>query len=109
MGGPLRRIRRERTFRELPLWGSCHGSAVTERVILLGGSPLDVVYGRAMCQRETGTPHPKHASGSRGVPSQRISKWQCGPVDRPVEPISATGSPCATQSPTDTSSAEQCA
>ena len=32
VGGSIRRMRRKRTHRELPLWGSCHGSAVTERV-----------------------------------------------------------------------------
>ena len=29
-----------RPRRELPLWGSCHGNAVTERVILRGSPPV---------------------------------------------------------------------
>ena len=48
-------------------------------------------------------------NGLTAAPPMYISKCTCGPVERPVLPLSAIGSPCSTFWPTFTSSLLLCA
>ena len=50
----------------------------------------------------------RNGRGSTGVPLARTSKWQCGPVELPVEPSSPMGCPAFTTSPGFTSIASRC-
>jgi len=50
-----------------------------------------------------------YAIGLTGRPFNQTSKWQCGPVARPVEPTLAIVSPACTRAPASATSAELCA
>src|SRR6266581_1701018 len=51
------------------------------------------------CFYQPPPPDLRSGSGSTGTPAMRTSKWRCGPVLLPVDPMRAIGCPAATTSP----------
>ena len=74
-----------------------------------GGATAGHENPATLCQARVARFDFTYAIGLTARPFNQTSKWQCGPVERPVEPTLATMSPACTWVPTAATNAELCA